>query len=259
MGNLPSNSKDRLAVLFYNRGPELDFHAGSGRLGEIMPVDKLTQDELKRLFQESDSLRTGHFRLASGLCSDTLLDKDRLLMDARRVETIGFHLSRAYGDQPVDLVIAANSGSLTKVADAMIRKHLLPLKTTRLSMHAEKCETGLRGSFRRFLAEQSTPLRTVLLEDVLTTGGSIQKLLWQLADYASNLEIIGVIAIASRVPVADIVLQLERDDSGPTLQPEALVELNLSHWNQETCPHCQANEPHTAGFGQYKHLTIATS
>jgi orotate phosphoribosyltransferase len=121
-----------------------------------------TRDELVRLLIESGAVRFGDFTLASGEKSDVYIDVKRAWPDPKRLETLARALSARAGSEPrlagmelgaVPLVVA--------VALATGRPYAVLRKAPK--------EHGTRQAFEGEIPKGE---RVLLIEDVITTGGS---------------------------------------------------------------------------------------
>jgi orotate phosphoribosyltransferase len=121
-----------------------------------------TRDELVRLLIDSGAVRFGDFTLASGEKSDIYIDVKRAWPDPKRLAVLGRALATRAGDEPrlagmelgaVPLVVAV--ALVTGRPYAVLRK-------------APK-EHGTRQAFEGELPPNE---RVLLIEDVITTGGS---------------------------------------------------------------------------------------
>src|SRR3954466_5879271 len=133
-------------------------------------------ERTEALFRSSGALRDGHFRLKSGRHSDAYLEKFAVLSDpAATSELCGFWAGqyRGLADEPiVDLVAGPTTGGV-----------ILAFETGRQlgtrAIFAEEVK-GVDGATRRefrrgFRIERGE--RVLLVDDILTTGGSLLAML----------------------------------------------------------------------------------
>ena len=123
----------------------------------------MTDDDILAELRAAGALLTGHFRLSSGLHSDTYLQCARALMDPARAERLCAALAekiRASGQGPFDIVTSPAMGGVI-VGYEMARQLGLP------AVFFERVE----GKFtlrRGFALEPGA--RCLMVEDVVTTG-----------------------------------------------------------------------------------------
>lgn len=190
------------------------------------------------LFRSSGALRDGHFLLKSGRHSGAYLEKFAVLSDpAATSELCGFWAGRyrgADGRPMVDLVAGPTTGGV-----------ILAFETGRqLGTHAifaEEVRTDgqARREFRRgFRIEPGE--RVLLVDDILTTGGSLLAMLP--AVEAAGGEVIACAVIVDR---SGGMQTLTSPSSGRRYPLEALWSLDLPTFEpgSETCPLCADGMP----------------
>jgi orotate phosphoribosyltransferase len=176
-------------------------------------------DALLRELEARGAILSGHFRLSSGRHSNLFVQKFRILEDPQLVEQV----ARALAD-------AARALRPTVVVSAAVGGIVLGYETARqlgtLGIFVEK-EAG-EPAFRRGFALGPDD-RAYVVEDVVTTGGSVREVLEVVR--ARGAEPVGVGVIVRRAP-ADFAL--------PTT---ALLDLPMESYEPERCPQCAAGEP----------------
>ncbi|MGI0053540.1 MAG: orotate phosphoribosyltransferase [Thermoplasmata archaeon] len=120
--------------------------------------------EIRRLLQEAGAVRFGHFVLTSGAESDVYVDVKHLWTRPERLRPIAHALvARAVGE--VDLLAGMELGAVPLVVAAALETGL-PYVVLRKPGRPH-------GTGRRVEGTVPPGARTVLLEDVATTGGSL--------------------------------------------------------------------------------------
>jgi orotate phosphoribosyltransferase len=190
------------------------------------------------LFRSSGALRDGHFLLKSGRHSGAYLEKFAVLSDpAATSELCGFWagLYRGPDDRPVvDLVAGPTTGGV-----------ILAFETGRQlgtrAIFAEEVYGGghPRREFRRgFRIEPGE--RVLLVDDILTTGGSLLAMI-------PAVEAMGgeIVECAVMVDRSGGLQSLESPASGRRYGLNALWILDLPTYEPGalTCPHCAAGVP----------------
>lgn len=178
------------------------------------------------IFKQTGAYLTGHFRLSSGLHSANYLQSALILQYPQHAETLGralatqlFELS---GGKKIDLVIAPALGGLVighEVARALGIRFLFTERDADRKM-------ALR---RGFVLKPGD--RTVVVEDVITTGGSTG-------------EVIAIVQAAGAVAVAAGSI-IDRSGGAVDLGiPRAALEtLHVVAYEAGHCPMCLAGEP----------------
>lgn len=101
-----------------------------------------------------------------------------------------------------------------------------------LAVYAEKEGEGF--VFRRGYDKLVIGRQVLVVEDILTTGGSVRKVVE--AVQAIGGEVVAVAALCNRGGVSP-------EDVGNVPLLFSLVELGLESWTEEECPLCQQNVP----------------
>jgi orotate phosphoribosyltransferase len=198
----------------------------------------------EELFRASGALREGHFQLKSGRHGDAYVEKFAVLSDpAATSELCGFwaaaHRGEA-GNPRVDLVAGPTTGGV-----------ILAFETGRQlgvrAIFAEEvrdADGATRREFRRgFRIEPGE--RVLLVDDILTTGGSLLAMLP--AVEAMGGEIVECVVLVDR---SGGKRTLTSPSTGRVYPVRALWQLDLPTYDPgpATCPRCADGSPlHTPG------------
>jgi orotate phosphoribosyltransferase len=181
----------------------------------------MTETEVLDLFRESGALLEGHFRLSSGLHSDRYLQSALVLQHPDYAEQLGQALAaRLEHLQPTAILSPALGGIVIgqEVGRAMQLRALF----------AERQDGKL--VLRRGFTLAPTD-RVVVVEDVITTGGSTRETI-AVAE-AAGATVLGAAAIIDR-----------GSDSGRLHLPlQALVRMEVPAYPPESCPLCARGVP----------------
>jgi len=175
--------------------------------------------DLERELRDRGALLAGHFRLSSGRHSDRFIQKFRILEDPKLVEPVARAIADAFAEARPTVVLSAAVGGIIlgyEVARALNVKGIF----------AEK-EAGVPVLRRGFHLNPDD--RVLVVEDVITTGGSVR-------------EVIGIAhgAGATVVGVGAIVRRGEADFGVPTT---ALLVLPIVSYDAGGCPQCGRGTP----------------
>ena len=185
----------------------------------------MTVEDVLKIFEENEALLKGHFLLTSGLHSDRYLQCALVLQHPAVAERLGSELaSKAKADPdigPLDLVIAPALGGVIVAHEVARALGVRALFTER----QEKTMT-LRRGFQIKPGE-----RCLVVEDVVTTGGSTREVMEVVAQHG------GVAAGAGSL----IDRSLKKDGSVVNLGlPRlALAALEVATYAPEECPMCR--------------------
>lgn len=181
----------------------------------------MTQSDVLDLFRSSGALLEGHFRLTSGLHSDRYLQSALVLQHPEFASALGVALAgRTRHLQPTVVLSPALGGIVIgqEVARALGVRALF----------AERQEGAL--TLRRgFTLDESD--RVLVVEDVLTTGGSTRET--AAVARAAGAAVVGAAAIVDR----------GGDPGRVDLPLQALVQLTVPTYQPDGCPLCAAGTP----------------
>ena len=172
----------------------------------------MTHDELLHLFRQSGALLEGHFRLSSGLHSTGYLQCALVLQHPDHAEALG----RAIADRTRDLkATVVLSPALGGVVIGQEVGRALGVR----AIFAERQDGTL--TLRRGFTLSSDD-RVLVVEDVMTTGGSTRETMQVAA--AAGGRVVGAASIVDRsggVARFDVPFAALLDVSLPTYQPDA--------------------------------------
>ncbi|MDR1358830.1 MAG: orotate phosphoribosyltransferase [Coriobacteriales bacterium] len=183
--------------------------------------ENLTDEQILSAFEDSGALCQGHFRLTSGLHSDTYIQCARVLEHPRLTQDLALEAASRLPHSllPVDLVAApAVGGILFGFALAAALDCDL--------IFSERVE-GVMALRRSFAIPQGA--RVLVAEDVVTTGGSVHELI-ALVNAAK----------AQAVAVVSLVDRGKKPDFGSPYFP--LITLKTPSWRPEDCHLCKSGE-----------------
>ena len=184
----------------------------------------MTRDSQARvlgLFKEADALLQGHFKLTSGKHSEWYFEKIRLIEKPRVLEKIVDLLvekvRRECGD--FDYVVSPAYG-------AIAIGFLAALKLDKRFAFSQRVEEKM--AFRSGWAGLDGG-RAIIVEDILTTGGSIQEVIECLK--GKGVAVAGVYVLVDRTAGA---VEIEGKPVG------SLLPLKVEAFEPEQCPLCRA-------------------
>jgi orotate phosphoribosyltransferase len=186
-------------------------------------------EELLKTLEETGAVQKGHFKLSSGRHSDTYIQCSRLLEEPRTAVEVGRALAeeaRAMGD--IDMVLCPALG-------AVIIGFTTALALGVPVIFAERVEGAM--TLRRGF-QVPTGSRILLVEDVITTGGSIMELAG-LAEEAGAV-VVGIACIIDRGG--------ELDRRYPLV---SLLRIQAVSHPPEECPLCREEIPLNSPGSRY--------
>ena len=176
---------------------------------------------LLNLLRETGAILDGHFLLTSGLHSNVYFEKFRILENPASLDQVCREMAQIVKGKDVDIVLGAAIGGILIAGG--VGRHLGKkfFFTERIDGKME-----LRRGFTINKGE-----RIVIVEDIITTGGSV----FELIDLAEKLsaEIVHVVNLVDRSPKGI-------NFGYPST---ALLNLPSESFKLEDCPLCNQNIP----------------
>ena len=178
------------------------------------------------LFKECDALLQGHFKLTSGKHSEWYFEKIRLIEKPAALEKIVDLLAAKIKREvpEFDTIVSPAYGAIAIgfLAALKLGKRFAFTQRAEEKMTIRSGFSGLVGS------------RAVIVEDILTTGGSIQEVIACLRE--------------REVPVAGIYVLVDRSGGGVPIEGKpvgSLLALKVEAFEPEVCPFCAKGIPVT--------------
>jgi orotate phosphoribosyltransferase len=193
----------------------------------------------EQLFKDSGALKEGHFLLKSGRHSERYLEKFLVLQDtAVTSELCGFWTAQYRnpdGSPMVDLVAGPTTGGVVLAFETARQLGLRSI----FAEEVKDADGTTRREFRRGFSIAPGE-RVLLVDDILTTGGSLLAMLPAVESFGG--EIVGCAVMADR---SGGLAALESPATGRSYPLSALWQLQLPTYDPgpETCPACKAGVP----------------
>ncbi len=178
----------------------------------------MNEQELLTIYEHAGALLTGHFILSSGRHSPRYLQSAKVLMDPNNAEVLGRELAALVNPDNVDMIVSPALGGLI-IGHEVARALNKPLIFT------ERKE-GAMSLRRGFALEEYA--RVLVVEDVVTTGGSVCECMNVVRAHGGNP--IEVLALVDRAPHA-----AGRFD----VPHRALLQVEMLSYDASECPLCR--------------------
>lgn len=182
----------------------------------------MRSEKVEQLLSESGALLEGHFLLASGRHSNRYIEKFRLLEQPRVTSRLCGEIARRFEGRRIECVAGPVTGGI-----------ILAFETARhlgvRAVYAERGEGGQGFVFRRGFTFKPGE-RVLVVEDIVTTGGSVLQVVD--AVRAAGAEVAGVGLLVDRsggkvdygVPVVEALLELNIESYAPEDVPQWLFD-----------------------------------
>ena len=177
----------------------------------------LTQERIIEILKEAGVLQEGHFLLTSGKHSNKYLQCAKIFKNTKYSEELCGELAEHFKNDNVDVVIGPAMGAVQMAYE--VSRHLA------VENFFTEREEGKMVFKRGF--EIKPGMRCLLVEDVVTTGGSVKEVIETVT--AAGGVIVGVGSIVDRTGGA-------MDFGYPY---RSVISMKVESWEQNNCPICQ--------------------
>jgi len=188
----------------------------------------LTQREILEIFQKRGALLSGHFRLSSGLHSGKYLQCALVLQYPNLAEKLCSQLTTEFKlrGSKIDAVVSPAIGGI--IVGQEVAK---VLGCRALFCEREEGKMKLRRGFKIGKGK-----RVLIVEDVITTGGSVKEIIEIVKGMGGEVEGIGVIVDRSKPSFSDELATLN-------LPLKSLLRINIETYSPRDCPICKEGIP----------------
>lgn len=181
----------------------------------------MTKNEMDEILKRYGVMKQGHFQLTSGLHSAQYFEKFRILEHPDLVTLFAGEIADKFRDQGITVVCGPTTGGVI-IAFEVARQ----LKTR--CVVAEKAEAGGRTIGRGFQIGKED--RILVVDDVLTTGGSVKDTLLALKAFEGS--------------VKGIAVFIDRSAASPFELPLlAVYRQPVQNYDPANCPLCREGIP----------------
>jgi len=184
-----------------------------------------SSSDVERVFRESGALREGHFILASGRHSSLYMEKFQVLQHPVETERLCAALAAWARSLDTETVAGPTTGGI-------ILAHEVARQLGVRAIYAERRENGAGREFRRGFTLRPGE-RVVVVDDIMTTGGSVQE------------TIDAVRSAGARVAGAAVLVDRSGGSADVGVPVEALWRLDIPSFEPAECPLCAKGIPAT--------------
>lgn len=184
----------------------------------------MTEKEVRDILVKTNAIMDGHFLLTSGLHSPHYVEKFNVLQHPEYTEQLCKAMAEKFKDANIETVVGPVTGGI-------ILAHETGKALGTRAIFTERVDGKM--TFRRgFTLHEGE--RVLIVEDIVTTGGSIK-------------EVIDVVKSYNAIPVA-VSMLVDRSggkaDFGD-VPATALLKMNVETYKPEDCPLCKKGMPIT--------------
>lgn len=181
----------------------------------------LSEERVVEILKEAGVLLEGHFLLTSGRHSNRYLQCAKIFRNTRYSEELCAALGEKYVDAGVQVVIGPAMGAVQMAYEV---SRSLQCE----NFFTERGEDGKMTLRRGFVVEPGQ--KVLIVEDVVTTGGSVKEVIDLVK--AAGGEVVGVGSIVDRTG--------GKIDFGVPFK--AVYSADVTSWEADDCPLCKTGE-----------------
>ncbi|MGB4309621.1 MAG: orotate phosphoribosyltransferase [Candidatus Cloacimonadaceae bacterium] len=185
--------------------------------------DSANSSDTETLLKNEGAILEGHFKLTSGRHSNLYIEKIRLLQNPLLAKTLCSRLADLITDLDIDCVVGPAYGGIAlafEVASILDKSFVFSQR--------KDGEMTIRSGF-----DLSGIKKAVVIEDIVTTGGSVKEVIQCLRDREIEVSMVGALVDRSGGTV---------DFGVPFV---SLLQLDIPTFDPEDCPLCKSGIPIT--------------
>lgn len=181
----------------------------------------MSNEEILEIFKQTEGVLKGHFLLTSGRHSDTYMQCAKLFVDPQKSEMLCKELAELLKEFKADAVVSPAVGGI-------IMGYEVARQLKVKNFFAERVD-GKMTLRRGFALEKGS--RVIVVEDVVTTGGSVKEVIELVR--AAGCEVVAAASIVDRS-------NGKVDFSVPY---KALLSMEVVSYEAAECPICKLGVP----------------
>ncbi|MEN6389242.1 MAG: orotate phosphoribosyltransferase [Syntrophomonas sp.] len=180
----------------------------------------LNSTDATRIFSEAGALLTGHFKLTSGRHSNRYMQCAQVLQYPQFTEQLALHLAEQFAGDGIELVVGPAMGGIIVAYEVARQMGVSAIFTER--------QDGKMELRRGFVIQPGQ--RVLVVEDVITTGGSVQ-------------EVIDIVR-QNGGEVAGVAVLVDRSGGKVNfgVKQASVLQLDIESWEAPDCPMCKAGQ-----------------
>lgn len=195
---------------------------------------------LKLLEKVGAIITDSHIVYTSGKHGTTYINKDAVYLHTKETSDLCRAIAEQFADDSVEVVIAPAIGGV--ILSQWTAHYLSEITGCEVfSVYAEKMENGDAFIIKRGYDKIVVGKNVLVVEDVLTTGGSARKVVELTRDLGGNIVGVGVLCNRGGLTPQDVA-------HPPKMF--ALVNVNLDAWDEADCPMCKQKTPINVNVGK---------
>lgn len=180
-----------------------------------------------------------HIVYTSGKHGTAYVNKDAVYPHTPLTSALCHAIAKRFADDNVGVVIAPAVGGVILSQWTAYHLEMLTGRPV-LGVYSDKTDDGafiIKRGYDKLIAEKNV----LVVEDVLTTGGSVKKVIEEVRKYDGNVVGLGVLCNRGGITPGDVA-------DPPKLF--ALVNMKFDAWDEADCPLCKQGIPINTDVGK---------
>ena len=200
----------------------------------------MNEQEVLQVLSKVGAVITGHIVYTSGLHGTAYVNKDAVYPHTEETSRLCRAIAERFAPDKVEVVIAPAIGGV--ILSQWTAYHLTKMNGYEvLGVYAEKSEGRNAFVIKRGYDKIVAGKNVLVVEDVLTTGGSAKKVVEATRALGGNIVGLGVLCNRGGITPEDVA-------NPPKLFE--LVNVRLDAWDEKECPLCLQNVPINTDVGK---------
>jgi len=195
---------------------------------------------LEMLTRVGAVITDSHIVYTSGKHGTAYVNKDAIYPHTEETSVLCKAIAERFANDDVEVVIAPAIGGV--ILSQWTAHHLSKIILREvLAVYAEKSESGDTFIIKRGYDKLIHGKRVLVVEDVLTTGGSAKRVIEAVGAIGGNVVGLGALCNRGGITPEDVA-------NPPKLI--SLVSIKLDAWEESDCPLCRSNVPINTDVGK---------
>ncbi|MBI2712278.1 MAG: phosphoribosyltransferase [Bdellovibrio sp.] len=203
-------------------------------------------DLFKKLSSVQAVIKDTHVVYTSGKHGSAYINKDAIYPHTGLTSDLCERIAKNFLETKIDVVVAPVLGGI--ILSQWVTHHLSRLTGNEiLALYAEKSEIPGEFLIKRGYDKLLKNRKTLVVEDVLTTGGSVKKVVELVRTLGA--EVVGVGALCNRGGITPAEL-----GNVPSLY--SVLNISLDSWDEASCPLCKTGVTINENIGKGREYVL---
>lgn len=201
----------------------------------------MKESRVREIFAQTKAIITqSHLVYASGKHGSEYVNKDAVYPDTEATDELCKGIAARFVLDKVEVVVAPAVGGV--ILSQGVARHLTKMTGRKVfGIYADKVEGSDALVVKRGYDKYVLGKRILVVDDVLTTGGSVKKLVKLVGTLGGIMVGVGVLCNRGNVQPADV-------EGVPKL--EALISVQMAMYEEAACPLCAQGVPINTEVGE---------